>query len=192
MSHQPAISFSIAFLSPFNRAGGRTFDVRQRIMKTIARLFGISSHGLESFRDRLPLTTLDFCDRCCLAIDHSKVVDDFRRAFSDCVSVDSNLIYPEDEATLFGLAYSDDLALFLFDEGLLTNERFHYDFPMEEASSVADIIRLTLDLNSQSEHAVGGSPIVLEDDPWGLDPGVLPRSLGGALLQSIGRLFRTK
>ena len=27
VTHQPAISFSISFLSPFNRAGGRTFNV---------------------------------------------------------------------------------------------------------------------------------------------------------------------
>ena len=82
--------------------------------------------------------------------------------------------------------------MFLFDEGLLTNERFHYDFPMEEVSSVGDIIRLTLELNAQSEHVVDGNPRILEDDPWGLDPGVTPKSLGGALFQSIGRLFRTK
>ena len=36
------------------------------------------------------------------------------------------------------------------------------------------------------------NPKILEDDPWGLDPGVTPKSLGGALFQSIGRLFRTK
>ena len=31
VTHQPAISFSISFLTPFNRAGGRTFDVSPRI-----------------------------------------------------------------------------------------------------------------------------------------------------------------
>lgn len=36
------------------------------------------------------------------------------------------------------------------------------------------------------------NPRVLEDDPWGLDSGVTPKSLGGALFQSIGRLFRNK
>jgi hypothetical protein len=36
------------------------------------------------------------------------------------------------------------------------------------------------------------NPRVLEDDPWGLDPGVTPKSLGGALFQAIGRLFRSK
>ena len=33
MTHQPAISFSISFLSPFNRAGGRTSNVGQKMMK---------------------------------------------------------------------------------------------------------------------------------------------------------------
>ena len=32
MTRQPAISFSISFHFPFNRAGGRTSNVRQRIM----------------------------------------------------------------------------------------------------------------------------------------------------------------
>jgi len=73
---------------------------------------------------------------------------------SAAVSVDPTLIYPEDEATLFGLDYSDDLAMFLSNEGLLTNERFHHDFPMEQASSVGDIIRLTLELNAQAEHSL--------------------------------------
>ena len=31
MTHQPAISFSISFLSPFNRAGGRTSNVREEM-----------------------------------------------------------------------------------------------------------------------------------------------------------------
>ena len=31
MTHQPAISFSISFQHPFNRAGGRTSNVRQKI-----------------------------------------------------------------------------------------------------------------------------------------------------------------
>ena len=31
MTHQPAISFSITFQFPFNRAGGRTSNVRQRM-----------------------------------------------------------------------------------------------------------------------------------------------------------------
>jgi hypothetical protein len=30
------------------------------------------------------------------------------------------------------------------------------------------------------------------DDPWGLDPGITPQSLGGALFQTIGRIFRAK
>ena len=34
MTHQPAISVLISFLSPFNRAGGRTFNVRKK--KTMA------------------------------------------------------------------------------------------------------------------------------------------------------------
>lgn len=32
----------------------------------------------------------------------------------------------------------------------------------------------------------------LDDDPWGLDPGVTPKSLFGALLQTIARLFRSR
>jgi hypothetical protein len=36
------------------------------------------------------------------------------------------------------------------------------------------------------------NPRELEEDPWGLDAGVTPQSIGGALFQGIGRLFRTK
>jgi hypothetical protein len=36
------------------------------------------------------------------------------------------------------------------------------------------------------------NPRTLADDPWGLDPGVTPKSLGGAMFQSIARLFRSK
>lgn len=36
------------------------------------------------------------------------------------------------------------------------------------------------------------NPRSLEDDPWGLDPGVTPKSIGGAMFQSIARLFRSK
>lgn len=161
-------------------------------MKMLKKLFGIGSKGSEAFRQRLPLTSLEFCERCGLASNHSTVVDDFRRAFSDASSLDPQLIYPEDEAALFGLQYSDHLAMFLFDEGLLINERFHFDFPMEEASSVGEIIRLTLQLNAQAGPVVEGSPRMLDDDPWGLEPGVTPKSLGGAFVQAIGRLFRTK
>jgi len=35
-------------------------------------------------------------------------------------------------------------------------------------------------------------PGTLKDDPWGLDRGVTPKSIGGALFQSIARLFRSK
>ena len=45
VTHQPAISFSIAFLSPFNRAGGRTSNVRQRIFPERGRLiFNFAFH----------------------------------------------------------------------------------------------------------------------------------------------------
>ena len=36
------------------------------------------------------------------------------------------------------------------------------------------------------------NPRSLSDDPLGLDPGVTPTSLGGALFQTIGRLFRSR
>ena len=35
MPHQPAISCSISFQDPFNRAGGRTFNVVQKMLSTI-------------------------------------------------------------------------------------------------------------------------------------------------------------
>ena len=42
MTRQPAISFSISFLSPFNRAGGRTSNVLQEnTMNTIRYIFSI-------------------------------------------------------------------------------------------------------------------------------------------------------
>ena len=37
MAHQPAISFSNSFQFPFNRAGGRTSNDRQRIQSTMKR-----------------------------------------------------------------------------------------------------------------------------------------------------------
>ena len=47
MTHQPAISFSISFQHPFNRAGGRTSNVRQRKpdMNTTSLGFGFCSLG---------------------------------------------------------------------------------------------------------------------------------------------------
>lgn len=36
------------------------------------------------------------------------------------------------------------------------------------------------------------NPRSMEDDPWGLDPGVTPKGLGGAMFQTIARLFRSK
>jgi len=38
VTHQPAISSSIASQHPFNRAGGRTFDVMPQTMKTTTKL----------------------------------------------------------------------------------------------------------------------------------------------------------
>ena len=93
----------------------------------------------------------DFCGRCGLDADLAGHVDRFRSAFSSISSWERDRIYPEDEASAFGFHYSDDLAMFLFDEGLLTNERFRHDFPMEDASSIGDIIRLTLELNDEAE-----------------------------------------
>jgi hypothetical protein len=107
--------------------------------------------------DRVSIDAHDFCRRCSLDAELAGQVDRFRSAFSCISSLERDQIYPEDEATAFGINYSDDLAMFLFDEGLLTNERFHYDFPMEEASSIGDIIRLTLRLNDQAEQAVHGN-----------------------------------
>lgn len=107
--------------------------------------------------DRVSIDAHDFCRRCSLDAEHAIQVDRFRSAFSCISSLERDQIYPEDEATAFGINYSDDLAMFLFDEGLLTNERFHYDFPMEEASSIGDIIRLTLELNEQAEQDVHGN-----------------------------------
>jgi hypothetical protein len=107
--------------------------------------------------DRVSIDAHDFCRRCRLEAELAVQVDRFRCAFSCRSSLERDQIYPEDEASEFGINYSDDLAMFLFDEGLLTNERFRYDFPMEEASSIGDIIRLTLELNEQAEQAVHGN-----------------------------------
>jgi hypothetical protein len=107
--------------------------------------------------DRVSIDAHDFCRRCSLDAEFAGQVDRFRSAFSCISSLERDQIYPEDEATALGINYSDDLAMFLFDEGLLTNERFHYDFPMEEASSIGDIIRLTLELNNQAEQDVHGN-----------------------------------
>tara|TARA_R110002049_G_scaffold44422_1_gene130519 strand:+ start:337 stop:711 length:375 start_codon:yes stop_codon:yes gene_type:complete len=120
-------------------------------MKILGKLFGNSSMPPNAFRDRVPLATLDFCGRCSLDLSSSSLVDDFRRAFSRVISVEPELIYPEDEAAIFGIDYSDDLAMFLFDNGLLTDKRYRYDFPMEEASAVGDIIKIFLALNRQAE-----------------------------------------
>ena len=49
MTHQPAISFSIAFQNPFNRAGGRTSDVLQEKMISKAKTRG-TTVGAERFR----------------------------------------------------------------------------------------------------------------------------------------------
>ena len=107
--------------------------------------------------DRVSIDAHDFCRRCNLDVELAGQVDRFRNALSCTSFLERDQIYPEDEAAAFGIIYSDDLAMFLFAEGLLTNERFHYDFPMEEASSVGDIIRLTLKLNDQAEQAVHGN-----------------------------------
>ncbi len=39
MAHQPAISFSISLQNQFNRAGGRTFNVRYKIMRLLLIAF---------------------------------------------------------------------------------------------------------------------------------------------------------
>jgi hypothetical protein len=97
--------------------------------------------------DRVSIDANDFCRRCNLAVEHAVQVDRFRSAFSRISSLERDRIYPEDEAAAFGFNYSDDLAMFLFGEGLLTNERFRYDFPMEVASTIGAIIQLTVELN---------------------------------------------
>ena len=60
VSHQPAISFSISFQPSFNRAGGRTFDVRQ-IMKSHITVITLGVDILERavafYRDGLGLST---------------------------------------------------------------------------------------------------------------------------------------
>ena len=43
MTHQPAISISISFLSPFNRAGGRTSNVRFKIETMLRVTIGIAA-----------------------------------------------------------------------------------------------------------------------------------------------------
>ena len=52
MTHQPAISFSISFQHPFNRAGGRTSNVRHKILKTMIRV-----KYLKDCQDTIPTWT---------------------------------------------------------------------------------------------------------------------------------------
>lgn len=102
---------------------------------------------MKTTENRVSIDARDFCRRCNLAVERADQVDRFRSAFSRISSFERDQIYPDDEATAFGFNYSDDLATFLFGEGLLTNERFRYDFPMEEASTIGAIIQLTVALN---------------------------------------------
>ena len=46
MTHQPAISFSISFPSPFNRTGGRTFNVREEM-----KSYKFTSDLIAAFRE---------------------------------------------------------------------------------------------------------------------------------------------
>ncbi len=46
--------------------------------------------------------------------------------------------------------------------------------------------------DSKSEWTSHRNPRALKDDPWGVDPGVTPKSLGGSLIQLLGRIFRSK
>ena len=60
MTHQPAISFSISSQDPFNRAGGRTSNVRQENQNVITSqiLYGLVHAVRDSSRGR---NALPFC-----------------------------------------------------------------------------------------------------------------------------------
>ena len=71
MTRQPAISFSISFLSPFNRAGGRTFDVSLKnllpvplLAFQVAEVPNLRRTAFHQFRDPLyfPIDPRDFRD----------------------------------------------------------------------------------------------------------------------------------
>jgi hypothetical protein len=108
---------------------------------------------MKTLADRRSISSKQFCEQCGLDIRHASEVDLFRHVFSSLVRVRADQIYPDDEVPDLGIKYSDDLGMFLFDSGLLSHEDHRYDFPMEQASKVGEVIELTLRLN-EPKHKV--------------------------------------
>ena len=106
---------------------------------------------MKDLANRPSLGSREFCERCDLDSRLELQVDAFREAFSKTVRIGRDRIYPEDEAPDLGFNYSDDLGMFLFENSLLTNTAYRHDFPMEDASSVGGIIKLTLKLNDLAQ-----------------------------------------
>lgn len=109
---------------------------------------------MKNLASRPSMSSREFCEQCGLDPRHASEVDPFRRAFSSLVAIRSDQIYPDDEAPALGISYSDDLGMFLFDNHLLSNAAFRFDFPMEQASTIGEIVKLTLELNQQKNHAI--------------------------------------
>ena len=125
-----------------------------------------NKNGIESFRhnssswrmknlaNRPSISSKEFCEQCGLDIRHAFDVGLFRKAFSSLVGVRADQIFPNDAVPDLGINYSDDLGMFLFDSGLLSNVDYRYDFPMEQASKVGEVIELTLQLNERKDHGL--------------------------------------
>jgi len=106
----------------------------------------------EKQASRTPVSDEDFCIKANISKAEVDYVSKFRSAFATFGGFDSLKMYPEDDYGDYGIAYDDDMAMFLSDKGLLKDHpNYRYSFPLEEAQDFASLILLTQKINKEIE-----------------------------------------
>ena len=164
MTHQPAISFSISFLSPFNRAGGRTSNVLQE-----------KEVSLESFNDRNIENRSGkiYVDSQCLDCDLCREIAPtvFKRLESEGYSYVAKQPETAEEFKQVAECLEGCCTQAIHDDG----DEFDWNLVLPLPSRSKDIHR---DRDPEAH--------------CGLVKGSTPTSIGGAFLQAVFRWFRRK
>jgi hypothetical protein len=103
---------------------------------------------------RSKLSDLGFCQRAELSEQDLPIIRKLRERLGGEISLDSELIYPEDELCTYGFQYDDSVSGFIQGCGLI--EKDPHWFPMEQGSTIRDIFPWIHQINSEQDSGGNG------------------------------------
>ena len=101
--------------------------------------------------EHLPLSDEVFCKNLQLDSSLVRIISIIRNKLAEQGRFDALRVYPQDTFyPNFGLAYDDDVAMFVQDMKIIESYRKYY-FPLEEVQTVGDFVKVVLRLKKEFE-----------------------------------------